>query len=205
MESHNWFWITSFSSHTSRSWENIEGKMRNFTSTSPEYGAKPWEQALPVFPLSSSTQWKKVLWPSSLENWWAWITVLTNNSLIKTFLNCYQLCDSFTYMPPAIPVPVRKEETTVLGLWMKCRWITALSVRLRKSIPSSLVQTSFYKGEAHKKILWWRTYSSFSACLICICIPVWNIVLNNAFKFSLCNKSHKMKEWFSNMGSWHKL
>lgn len=127
VESHNWFWITSFSSHTSRSWENIEGKMRKFTSISPEYRAKPWELALPVCPLSPSSHWKKTLWPSPLENWWAWITLLMNNSLIKTFLNCCQLCDSFTFMPPAIPVPVREEETTVLGLWVNYKRISTFS------------------------------------------------------------------------------
>lgn len=50
-----------------------------------------------------------------------------NNSLIKTFLNCCQLCDSFTFMPPAIPVPVREEETTVLGLWVNYKRISTFS------------------------------------------------------------------------------
>lgn len=115
VESHNWFWITSFSSHASRSWENLEGKMVKFTFIYLEHGAKPWESALPVCPLSLSSQWKKVLWPSPLENWWVWIIVL-NNSLIKTFLNSCQLCDSFTVLPPAIPVPVREKEATLLDL-----------------------------------------------------------------------------------------
>lgn len=199
MESHNWFRITSFSSHASRSWENIEGKMKNFTSTSPEYGAKPWEQALPVFPLSPSTQWKKCcdhLWKTDEHE-----SLLTNNSLIKTLLNCCQLCDSFTYMPPAIPVPVREEETTVLGLWVKYRWISALSGKLRKPIPQNLVQTSFYRREAHKEILWRRTFSYLPSLpvsfVFVLLAETWHLTM---LLCSVCVTSHI--KWKTGFQTW---
>lgn len=44
VESHNWIWITSFSSHTSRSWENMEGKDEKIHM----YFSWAWSQALGI-------------------------------------------------------------------------------------------------------------------------------------------------------------
>ena len=63
-----------------------------------------------------------------------------NNSLIKTFLNCCQLCDSFTVMPPAIPVPVREKETTVLDLQVTYTGVSTSAGKVRQPISEWLMQ-----------------------------------------------------------------
>jgi len=63
-----------------------------------------------------------------------------NNSLIKTFLNCCQLCDSFTAMPPAIPVPVKEKEPTVLDAQVTYTRVSTSTGKVRQSVFECLMQ-----------------------------------------------------------------
>ena len=63
-----------------------------------------------------------------------------NNSLIKTVLDCCQLCDSFTIMPPAIPVPVREKETTMLDLQVTYTRVSTSAGKVRQPASEWLVQ-----------------------------------------------------------------
>lgn len=139
-------------------------------------------------------------------------SLLLDNSPTQTFLKACQLCDSFTALPPAIPVPESEKETTVLHLQVTdtrvraqlgtegspflqsfripTRSLCSLLQKRKQITPQSGTHWILWKlnSQARKE----ETLPSFTTCPCCVCTPCWNIAPLSVFTTWLCCKLHKV-------------